>query len=203
VIGTYNCHGWSMGYRFSKQASLASFSPYMLLFGREPELPIAIRRKVSGVVQFDNPDVWIQVCSERAELFRGVMLMAFQNLAISQHCDTLRYATIQGGGYRPSIRRFSPGDFVYLQQTAPTTLDVIPGCTILKVREVLPSGMLMLEGRDGMVWKDHVCNCAPCHLPNVDDTIDPRLAVVPAGLKCMLCGLASGAPTMLVCEPRL
>jgi hypothetical protein len=74
-----------MGYRFSKQASLASFSPYMLLFGREPELPRAICRKVSGVVQFDNPDVWIQVCSERDELFQKVMPMAFQNLAIAQH----------------------------------------------------------------------------------------------------------------------
>jgi hypothetical protein len=55
----------AMGYRFSKQASLASFSPYMLLFGREPELPTAMHSKVSGVVQFDNPDVWIQVCSEK------------------------------------------------------------------------------------------------------------------------------------------
>jgi hypothetical protein len=59
-----------------------------------PELPTAIRRKVSGVVQFDNPDVWIQVCAERAELFQRVMPMAFQNLAIAQHRDTLRYATI-------------------------------------------------------------------------------------------------------------
>jgi hypothetical protein len=63
----------------------------------------------------------------------------------------VRYATIKGGSYRPSIRRFSPSDFVYLQQTAPTTLDVTAGCTILKVHEVLPSGMLMLEGRDDML----------------------------------------------------
>jgi hypothetical protein len=170
----------------------------MLLFGREPELPAAIRRKVSGVVQFDNPDLWFQVCSERAELFRMVMPMAFQNLSIAQHRDKLKYATIRGGGYRPSIRRFSPGDFVYLQHVAPTTLDVVAGRTILRVREVLPSGVLLLEGRDGMVWKDHVRNCAPCHLPNIDGTVDPTIAVVPAGLKCMLCGLASGAATMLV-----
>jgi hypothetical protein len=105
----------AMGYRFSKQASLASFSPYLLLFGREPDLPTAIRRQVDGVVQMDNPDVWIKVCSERAELFKRIMPMAFQNLAIAQHRDTLRYATIRGGGYRPVIRRFAPGDFVYLQ----------------------------------------------------------------------------------------
>jgi hypothetical protein len=190
----------AMGYRFGNQASLAFFSRYMLLFGREPELPMVIQRKVSGVMQFDNPDVWIQVCSERAELFRRVMPMPFQNLAIAQHRDTLRYATIRGGSSRPGIRRFTPGDFVYLQQTTPTTLDVTVGCTILRVRKVLPSRVLMFKGRDGMVWKDHVHNCAPCHLPNVDDTVDPRIAVVPAGLKCMLCGLASSAATMLICD---
>jgi hypothetical protein len=75
------------------------------------------------------------------------MPMAFQNLSIAQHRDKLRYATIRGGGYRPIIRRFSPGDFVYLQQVAPTTLDMVAGRTILTVREVLPSGVLLLEGR--------------------------------------------------------
>ncbi|CAK9224426.1 unnamed protein product [Sphagnum troendelagicum] len=36
----------------------------------------------------------------------------------------------------------------------------------------------MLEGCDGVVWKDHVRNCAPCHLPNVDGIVDPSLAVL-------------------------
>ncbi len=53
------------------------------------------------------------------------------------------------------------GDYVYLQQIAPTTLDVTTGRTILRVREVLASGILMLEGCNGVVWKDHVHNCAP------------------------------------------
>ncbi len=70
------------------------------------------------------------------------------------------------------------GDYLYLQQTAPTTLDVTTGRTILRVREVLAFGVFMLEGRDGVVWKDHVRNCVSCHLPNVDGTVDPSLAVV-------------------------
>ncbi len=37
-----------------------------------------------------------------------------ENLAITQHRDTLRYVTIRGGGYGPSIRRFYVGDCVYL-----------------------------------------------------------------------------------------
>jgi hypothetical protein len=50
----------------------------------------------------------------------------------------------------------------------------------------------MLEGHDGVIWKDHVCNCAPCHCPNVDGIVDPSLAVVRAGLRCMLCGSKGG-----------
>jgi hypothetical protein len=74
------------------------------------------------------------------------------------------------------------------------------GRTILRMREVLTSGVLMLEGHDGVVWKDHVHNCAPYHLPNVDGTVDPSLAVIQAGLKCMLCGFRGGAAHMLVCD---
>jgi hypothetical protein len=192
-----------MGYRFSRQASLASlasFSPYFLLYGRNLDLPTTIRRESSEVVNLDDPEMWLKVCSQRAELFRRVMPTAFENLAIAQHRDTLRYAIIWGGGYRPSIPRFHVGDYVYLQQTAPTTLDVTAGRTILQVRKVLASGVLMLEGRNGVVWKDHVRNCAQCHLPNVDGTVDPSLAVVRAGLRCMLCGSKGGATHMLVCD---
>ncbi len=92
------------------------------------------------------------------------------------------------------------GDYVYLQQTALTTLDVIAGHTILRVREVLASGILMFKGHDGVVWKDHVHNCPPCHLPNVDGIVDPSLVVIWAGLKCMLCGSRGGATHMLVCD---
>ena len=38
----------AMGYRFSKQASLSTFSPYFLLYGREPVLPATIQRDIQG-----------------------------------------------------------------------------------------------------------------------------------------------------------
>jgi hypothetical protein len=110
--------------------------------------------------------------------FEECMPTMFENLTIAQHRDTLRYATIRGGGCRPSIRRFHVGDYVYLQQIALTMLDVMASHTILRVREVLASGVLMLECHDGVVWKDHVRNCAPCHLPNVDGIVDPSLAMI-------------------------
>jgi len=51
------------------------------------------------------------------------------------------------------------------------TLDVIACHLILCVRKALH----FKEGRDGQTWKDHVHNCAPCHLPDVDGQIDPSL----------------------------
>ncbi len=68
------------------------------------------------------------------------------------------------------------------------------------MREVLAFRILMLEGCDGVVWKDHVRNCAPCHLPNVDGIVDLSLAVVRADLRCMLCGSKGGATHMLACD---
>jgi hypothetical protein len=73
-----------------------------------------IHHESNEVVNLDDSEMWLTVCSQRAELFRKVMPAAFENLAIAQHMDTLRYATIRGGGYRPSIHRFHVGDYVYL-----------------------------------------------------------------------------------------
>jgi hypothetical protein len=91
-----------MGYRFSKHASLASFSPYYLLFGRHPVLPQAIQANADTVLaNMDNPDTWALVSEQRAKLFKRVMPMVLDNLSIAQHHDTLQYATIRGSGYRP------------------------------------------------------------------------------------------------------
>ena len=46
-----------MGYRFSRQASLSSFSSYQLLYGREPVLPSTMRETLHPVVDLDDPEV--------------------------------------------------------------------------------------------------------------------------------------------------
>ena len=125
--------------------------------------------------------------------------MALENLAIAQHKDTLRYAHIRSGAYRPQLRRFKVGDYVYLQREAPTTLDVKVGRTILRVKEILPSVVLLLEGKDGQECRDHTKNYAPCHLP-IEGIILPELVVVPAGYKCVVCREKKDATTMLLCD---
>jgi len=64
------------------------------------------------------------------------------------------------------------------------------------MRKFLPSRLLLLEGWDGQTWKNHVHNCAPCHLPNVDGQIDPSLVMVLFGLWCIY---ASNLQELLLC----
>jgi hypothetical protein len=148
----------------------------------------------------DNPDTWALVSEQRADLFKRVMPMALENLSIVQYRDTLCYAMIRGGGYRPKVHRFRPRDYIYLQQIAPTTLDVIVGRVILRVRKVHGSRVLFLEGRNGKFWKDHMRKCALCHLPHIDRTIHPNTSHISAGLKCRLCGSPKRATTMVICD---
>ena len=78
-----------MGYSFSRHASLSSFNPYQLLYGRELVLPSAVREKLHPVVDLDEPEMWAQTLHDRAEYFRRAMPMALENLVIAQHRDTL------------------------------------------------------------------------------------------------------------------
>jgi hypothetical protein len=68
---------------------------------------------------------------------------------------------------------------------------VTAGRIILCVREVLGSRVLLLEGRDGKLWKDHTRNCAPCPLPHIDGTVYPGTSHIPTGLRCRLYGSAN------------
>jgi hypothetical protein len=99
------------------------------------------------------------------------MPMAMENLSIAQHWDTLRYTHTQGGAYKPKVRQFDVGDFVYLQRQLNDTLDISSGRIILKIKTIRSSGVLELQGANGRIIRDHSKNYAPCHLPNLDPTI--------------------------------
>jgi len=127
------------------------------------------------------------------------MSMAMENLSTAQNRNTLHYAYIHSGAYRPQLRRFSEGDYIYLQQEAPTTLDVKAGRAIFRVKDILPNGILLLKGKDERECREYSKNCAPCHLP-IKGTVHSELVVVPDGLLCFVCREKKGAATMLLCD---
>ena len=65
-------------------------------------------------MDLDSPATWVRVITKRAVIFRRVMLMAMENLSIAQHRDTLCYAHTPGGSYKPKVKQFDVGDFVYV-----------------------------------------------------------------------------------------
>jgi hypothetical protein len=72
------------------------------------------------------------------------MPMAMKNLYIAQHRDTLWYAHTWGGSYKPKVRQFDVGDFVYLQRQPNDILDTFFGRIILKIEVIKPLGVLEL-----------------------------------------------------------
>ena len=71
---------------------------------------------------------------------------------------------------------------------------------MLRVVEVSGEGVATLLGRCGTERKEHINNLAPCHLPDLDPVIDPRLAVPAYDLACELCGFADQGDKMLLCD---
>jgi hypothetical protein len=81
-----------MGYMMSKHASLSHFSLYFLLFERYPIPPFSIASQMDQVEDLNSPTTWAKVITKKATLFRRVMPMAMENLSITQHRNTSRYA---------------------------------------------------------------------------------------------------------------
>ncbi|GIL88909.1 hypothetical protein Vretifemale_16735, partial [Volvox reticuliferus] len=88
----------------------------------------------------------------------------------------------------------------YRNTTARTTLDPQTRPEILRVTEVRPTGVLVLEGRCGNTITAHVTHCAPCHLPISDHQVDPRLARPSPNLPCEVCSFPDGEEWMLLCD---
>ncbi len=60
--------------------------------------------------------------------------------------------------------------------------------------------MAVLQGKCGSKVTNHTKNLAPCHLPNIDPTIDPTLARPPLTLPCIVCNDVNNAGKMLLCD---
>jgi hypothetical protein len=204
---TFNKQHWcrflcwiAMGYRMSRQRSLGGYSPYFLLFGRWPTVGASVRDVLQRVVDLDSPAEWARLINERAKVFEKHMPIAFNNLAVAQYRDMLRYIKTRSGTFAPKLQRFVAGYFVYLKRQKADSMDPRVGRLLLRVKSVGSGGRLVLEGRDKKTVRDHVKNCAPCHLPNLDIWQNPRLARGDVDQSCQVCHQTTGGATMLLCD---
>ncbi len=151
-------------------------------------------------MDLDSPATWARVIAEGATLFKKVMPMAMENLSIAQHRDTLWYVHTQGGSYKPKVKQFDVGDFVYFQRQPNDTLNTFSDRTILRIKMIMPSSVLELQGADRRTIRDHSKNYAPCHLPNLDPTIITLTWIPPLDYPCQVCKRTDDADQMLLCD---
>lgn len=69
--------------------------------------------------------------------------------------------------------------------------------TILWMKDILPNGLLLLEGKDGREYYEHAKKCAPCHL-SIEGTIHPKVTVVLKNLLYFVCGEKKWATSMIL-----
>ena len=195
----------SLGYNCSKQAS-TGFAPFQLLYARDPFVPSTVSRRMETALDFNCTDETAQdkladeLCARAGFLVTAMPTVA-SNLAIAQHRDTLRYARVRSGAYRPVVRKFQPNDFVYLRRpNMASTLQIQARQTILQIVEVYNDGSLLLRGRCGCTIRNNVVNVAPCHLPNIDPTICPELARPGLYHACEMCNMPDDEGLMLLCD---
>ena len=166
-----------LGYRCSKQRS-TGMSSYEMLYARQPVIPPAVHEKWQEPLDFDDPGRAAELVLARAKIVQEQETLAAANLRIAQHRDTLRYAHTHSGHFVPRLVRFQEGDYVYLRSgQVANALQIVARPHILRVKEIQPSGMVVLQGRCGNVTKSQISNLAPCHLPGIDGTIDPSASL--------------------------
>ncbi len=98
------------------------------------------------------------------------------------------------------MRQFDVGDFVYFQRQPNDTLDTFSGHIILRIKAIMPLGVLELQGVDGRTIWDHSKNCVPYHLPNLDLTISMSTWIPPFDYPCQVCWRTDDSDHMLFCD---
>jgi hypothetical protein len=177
----------ALGYRCSKQSS-TGFSPYELLYARQPVYPSAVAAKMEEPIDFENAQAAASSILQRARWLKERVPVAAANLAAAQHRDTLRYQQLRSKGYLPRVAAFVPGDFVYLRRPKlGSTLVVKARPVVLRVKAVSKGGVVVLQDRAGTEIRQHCSQLAPCHLPDLDPTVDRALKAVDEQAECVVC----------------
>jgi hypothetical protein len=72
--------------------------------------------------------------------------------------------------------------------------------TIYKIYQVRASGRVVLQGKCGSFLKSHLSHLTPCHLANIDSTVDVTLQRPDADKACEACRNIDDEQDMLLCD---
>ena len=191
----------ALGYRISKQKS-TGFSPYFLLYGREPLFPSTIQHLDETEID-DGPAMIKKLrldIQKRAADLKEVMPIAMRNNAIAQQRDIERFRHVRGGKYDRPKAKFVVGEFVMLRRKKSHTLQPSVRPHILRIKELRKSGVVILQGRDGTTISHQTSQIARCSVPVADKKIYPELYVRTGSVHCEKCGRRQEEGIMVLCD---
>ena len=81
-----------------------------------------------------------------------------------------------------------------------STIQIMAKKEIYRVKSVHDNGSVLLQGKCGVTLLNNVCNVAPCHLTDIDPTIDHTLARPDKNLACEVCSFMDEEECMLLCD---
>ena len=158
----------AMGYRMSKQKAVG-YSPYFLMFGRDPIFQSRLQRSQDEVLDLDMSEEGLRAFLDcRGQAFKMVMPLAMRNIAIAQQRDIERYRRVRGGGWDRPKAFFAPGDDVMIRQMKGMTL---ARPHVLRIVEIRPNGAVIMEQSDAARREEQIKNIAHRPLPILDTKI--------------------------------
>ena len=146
-----------MGYRFSAQESLG-VSPYYILHGRQPILPVGSPVWLEQPLAAEEPGLWLRLCLAKAKVFKQMMPTALDNLMAAQDRDARRHAqrTEQGQLKNRALRA---GELVWLRRPKQDTLDVGWSTSKWRVMRVKESGVATVQNAAGKILEVRQDHC--------------------------------------------
>ena len=188
----------AMGYRMSKQ-KFVGYSPYFLMFGRDPIFQS--RHQPLVELTSDPFDEEMRVfLNERGQTFKRVMPLAMRNLAIAQQRDKERYRHVRGQGWDRPKASFSPVDYVLLKQETAHSLEPPAYPHVLRIVDIRPTGIAILEGSDAARCSRQLKDVAHCPLPILDTNLYPGRYYRGPSVHCQGCGRRGDGPKMVLCD---
>jgi len=192
-----------LGYRCTRQSS-SGLSPAQILYAQDPAVRADKWISQRKPMDFMDEEASADELLTRATLASDLRIQVVENLRQAHARNAARFKALRSGTYKPRIHHFDVGDHVFVfltgEQAPGGALGIPARNEILKVVEIRPTGVLVLQNQAGKLFKRHVEDCSPCTVSNVDGTVHPELAKPTWNFPCTTCGDHRQAAKMLLCD---